>query len=249
MGHVLFALVRVLNFGISVWNAYAVGKVWVEARHENGWHRFLCWMGAIMSASGFTWCYLSFLVLTASYFQWVTEQQALLCLDLGYVLLVPFVLFAGYAIAPDSWVRPYRQGGFLNYGVAAWNTYAASAPGRCGLSIEHFGANLLRRSGPERAPRPREFLAHGGPSGLATFCVSSSASSFWKPSRRRSRSKSGSFSSSNWPQPAPTAPRKAATAWSANSEPRSQRNSGWPAQAASRKAARRAGRPGERLVE
>ena len=29
---VLFALVWVLNFGISVWNAYAVGKVWVDAR-------------------------------------------------------------------------------------------------------------------------------------------------------------------------------------------------------------------------
>ena len=74
MGHVLFALVWVLNFGISVWNAYAVGKVWVEARHENGWHRFMCWMGAVMSASGFSWCYLSFLALTAPYFEWLTED-------------------------------------------------------------------------------------------------------------------------------------------------------------------------------
>ncbi len=125
MGDVLFALVWVLNFGISVWNAYAVGKVWVEARAENGWHRFMCWMGAVMSASGFTWCYLSFLVLTAHYFQWVTEQQAMACLNLGYVLLVPFVLFAGYAITLDSWVQAYRRGGFLNYGMAAWNTYAS----------------------------------------------------------------------------------------------------------------------------
>ncbi len=125
MGHVLFALVWVLNFGISVWNAYAVGKVWVEARHENGWHRFMCWMGAIMSATGFTWCYLSFLVLTASYFQWISEQQAMVALDLGYILLLPFMLFAGYAITLDSWVQAYRRGGFLNYGVAAWNTYAS----------------------------------------------------------------------------------------------------------------------------
>jgi len=124
VGHLLFALVWVLNFGISVWNAYAVGKVWVEARHENGWHRFMCWMGAVMSACGFTWCYLSFLVLTASYFQWITEQQAMVSLNLGYILLIPFLLFAGYAITLDSWVRAYRQGGFLNYGVAAWNTYA-----------------------------------------------------------------------------------------------------------------------------
>jgi hypothetical protein len=125
VGYVLFALVWVLNFGISVWNAYAVGKVWVDARVENGWHRFMCWMGAVMSASGFTWCYLSFLVLTAHYFEWVTEQQAMLCLNLGYVLLVPFVLFAGYAITLDSWVQAYRRGGLLNYGMAAWNTYAS----------------------------------------------------------------------------------------------------------------------------
>jgi hypothetical protein len=125
MGYVLFALVWVLNFGISVWNAYAVGKVWVEARHESGWHRFMCWMGAVMSATGFTWCYLSFLALTAHYFGWVTEQQALASLNLGYVLLVPFLLFAGYAITLDSWVRAYRRGGFLNYGAAAWNTYAS----------------------------------------------------------------------------------------------------------------------------
>src|ERR1700722_10237120 len=88
MGGVLFALVWVLNFAISVWNAYAVGKVWVEARHEGGWHRFMCWMGAIMSACGFTWCYLSFLALTAHYFQWITEDQVRATLELGYVLLV-----------------------------------------------------------------------------------------------------------------------------------------------------------------
>ncbi len=125
MGYVLFALVWVLNFGISIWNAYAVGKVWVEARHEGGWHRFMCWMGAIMSASGFTWCYLSFLALTANYFQWITETQTMAALNLGYVLLIPFILFAGYAITLDSWARAYRQGGFLNYGAAAWNTYAS----------------------------------------------------------------------------------------------------------------------------
>jgi hypothetical protein len=125
VGNVLFALVWVLNFGISVWNAYAVGKVWVEARHEGGWHRFMCWMGAIMSASGFTWCYLSFLALTAAYFGWLTEAQERAALELGYILLVPFILFSGYAITLDSWGQAYRRGGFLNYGAAAWNTYAS----------------------------------------------------------------------------------------------------------------------------
>ena len=125
MGYVLFALVWAINFGISVWNAYAVGKVWVEARHAGGWRRFMCWMGAVMSASGFSWCYLSFLALSAHYFGWITESQAMVALELGYVLLIPFILFAGYAITLDSWAQAYRNGGFLNYGTAAWNTYAS----------------------------------------------------------------------------------------------------------------------------
>jgi hypothetical protein len=120
----LFALVWVINFAISIWNAYAVGKVWVEARVVGGWHRFMCWMGAIMSACGFTWCYLSFLALTAHHFQWLTEEQVAAALNLGYLLLLPFMLFGGYAITFDSWAQALRRGGFRNYGMAAWNTYA-----------------------------------------------------------------------------------------------------------------------------
>ena len=81
--------------------------------------------GAVLSACGFTWCYLSFLALTASYFEWIDESQARAALNLGYILLLPFMLFAGYAVTLDSWVQAYRHGGFLRYGVAAWNTYAS----------------------------------------------------------------------------------------------------------------------------
>lgn len=127
MVFVLFALVWILNFAISVWNAYAVGKVWVDARHAGGYRRFMCWMGAVMSASGFTWCYLVFLVLTAHYFWPDTVQEDVVraALNLGYVILLPFILFAGYAITLDSWAQAYRRGGWLNYGAAAWNTYAS----------------------------------------------------------------------------------------------------------------------------
>ena len=45
MGHALFVLVWIMNFGISIWNAYAVGKVWVESKHAGGWHRFMAWIG------------------------------------------------------------------------------------------------------------------------------------------------------------------------------------------------------------
>ncbi len=123
MGNTLFTLVWILNFAISVWNAYAVGKVWIDAKVAGGWHRLMCWVGAIMSACGFTWCYLSFL--TAHHFGWLSDDQVVAALNLGYLLLLPFILFGGYALTLDSWAQAFRRGGLLNYGAAAWNTYAS----------------------------------------------------------------------------------------------------------------------------
>src|ERR1700738_4453697 len=103
MEFLLIAFVWVLNFGISLWNAYACGKAWVEARHAGGWPRFMCWMGAIMSASGFTWCYLILLVLSAYYFEWLHKDALMAALNLGYILIIPGVLFSGLMITVDSW--------------------------------------------------------------------------------------------------------------------------------------------------
>jgi hypothetical protein len=51
-------LVLILNFGISWWNARVTGLDWVESKHLGGWIRFMTWMGWLMSALGFTWCYV-----------------------------------------------------------------------------------------------------------------------------------------------------------------------------------------------
>jgi hypothetical protein len=120
----LIGLVWLLNFAISVWNAYAVGRSWVEARAVGGWPRVMCWSGAVMSASGFTWCYLILLGLIAYHFEWIDQTQLAVAFDLGYVLLIPGILLSGLMIMLDSWARAFRQGGFLNYGAAVYNTYA-----------------------------------------------------------------------------------------------------------------------------
>jgi hypothetical protein len=124
MGFLLIALVWVLNFGISIWNAYAVGKSWVEARAAGGWPRVMCWSGAVMSASGFSWCYLIFFGFVAFKFEAISGEQFAVALQLGYLLLIPGILLSGLMITLDSWARAFRQGGFLNYGLAVYNTYA-----------------------------------------------------------------------------------------------------------------------------
>ena len=120
----LVAFIWLLNLAISWWNAYAVGKCWAEARACGGWMRFMTWMGAIMSAAGFTWCYLIAEVALGAGLGLLSVSTVTFMLSLGYVILVPVILFAGYAITFDSWARAIREGGVLNYGVAAYNSYA-----------------------------------------------------------------------------------------------------------------------------
>jgi hypothetical protein len=124
MDLLLAVLVWLLNVALSAWNAYAVGKSWVEARAVGGWPRVMCWAGAVMSASGFSWCYLIFLALAAYQFDYLDREQLNVALNLGYLLLIPGILLAGLVITLDSWARAFRRGGFLNYGIAIYNTYA-----------------------------------------------------------------------------------------------------------------------------
>jgi hypothetical protein len=130
---VLVVFVWVLNFGISIWNAYAVGKAWVETKHRGGWPRFMAWMGAIMSASGFTWCYLILLAFIAwavdwltpdQIGDWLTPDQIGVMVQLGYLILIPGVLFSGLMITLDSWAVAYRRRTLGSVGTAAYNTFA-----------------------------------------------------------------------------------------------------------------------------
>jgi hypothetical protein len=155
----LFGLVWLLNLGISIWNAYAVGKSWTEARAVGGWPRILCWSGAVMSASGFSWCYLLLVALGAYHLGAIDGEQMVVALNLGYILLIPGILLSGLVITLDSWARAFRQGGFLNYGVAIYNTYAQihntySAITSIGQAVRsvgnYFGAGSGSRSRSDR---------------------------------------------------------------------------------------------------
>lgn len=117
-------LVWILNLGISIWNSYAVGKVWVEAKHAGGGYRFMAWMGYLMASLGFSWNILILVGFSLASSGKITPEQIGLFFNIGYVLLVPGFLFSGYAIMFQSWANAYRNHSLGNLGVAAWNTYA-----------------------------------------------------------------------------------------------------------------------------
>jgi len=120
----LIFLILLLNLVISFWNAYAVGKAWVETKHSGGWPRFMAWMGAAMSALGFTWCYLVIATVVVIILNWLTPEEAEVMLNLGYILVIPGVLFSGLMITLDSWANAYRRRTVASAGVAGYNTFA-----------------------------------------------------------------------------------------------------------------------------
>jgi hypothetical protein len=123
MGIVIIILI-VLNVAISLWNAYATGKAWAEAKFAGGWPRFMTWMGAIMAASGLSWCILILLISIAVAMGSLTPAWGEVGLDLGYILIIPGILFSGLMIAVDSWARAFRTRKILDFGVAGYNSFA-----------------------------------------------------------------------------------------------------------------------------
>ena len=120
----MILLIWCLNLGISVWNAYATGKVWVEAKHAGGMRCFMAWMGYLMASVGFSWDILVVVGILLHSLGKITSDQEALFFQAGYVVLVPGFLFSGYAIMFQSWANAYRHHSVVNMGVAAYNTYA-----------------------------------------------------------------------------------------------------------------------------
>lgn len=114
----------ILNFFISWFNAWSIGKSWIEAKSNGGWAKILAWSGAIMSAAGFTWVYLAILSLIAQATGKIPNQYTNLALNLGYLALIIPVIGSGMAIAAQSWAHFWREKTFTNAGFAGWNTFA-----------------------------------------------------------------------------------------------------------------------------
>src|SRR4051812_10180723 len=98
----IIILLLVVNFGISWFNAWACGKAWAEAKSAGGWPRFMTWMGAIMSASGFTWVYLILAAFGLGSAGILPPEYVQYALELGYIIIIPGILFSGLMITVDS---------------------------------------------------------------------------------------------------------------------------------------------------
>lgn len=138
----MIAVLFAINFAISWFNAWTCGTTWDSTKAKGGAAHFMNWMGAIMSASGFTWCYLVVLGFLGSITPaaWFIEPEAgevvtgmLLdaaqlqaFYDLGYLVIILPILGSGLAITVQTWRyfarQRHRTAG--DYAITGWNTFA-----------------------------------------------------------------------------------------------------------------------------
>jgi hypothetical protein len=127
-----------VNFVISWFNAWGCGATWDSTKAKGGMAHFMNWMGAIMSASGFTWCYLVIVGFIGANVpaQWFAEEGEVVAgmlldpsmlqafYDLGYIVIIFPILGSGLAITVASW-RSFARRRTVGDGlVAGWNTFA-----------------------------------------------------------------------------------------------------------------------------
>lgn len=137
--YALLVLLILVNFAISAFNAWSVGKVWPERREAPWPAKLVIWSSATMSACGFTWVYLMVLGLVAaglrhatwlsdiSYLKFLTQLPPTFVpamINLGYLIIIVPILGSGLVLMAQSWAVAYRRRNFSDGAVAGWNTFA-----------------------------------------------------------------------------------------------------------------------------
>jgi hypothetical protein len=122
---ILIALLLIWNFGVSIWNAYAVGSSWARVEANGGtFGKLMLWSGWIMSAIGFTWTYLFIIGYVLYAFGKVDQEAINAMFSLGYLIIVIPALGSGLLITLNSWRIALQERSMGNTAVAMYNTSA-----------------------------------------------------------------------------------------------------------------------------
>lgn len=133
-------LIFILNLVIATWNAFVVGAAWNESKAVGGYIRAVVIAGWAMSAFGFIMCYGTLVIAGAYHFEFLGERDISFIISLWFVILGPPLVAACIMIMIHSWVVAFREGGFLNYGIAFYNTWATIHDAR--VIASGFGSAL-----------------------------------------------------------------------------------------------------------
>jgi hypothetical protein len=121
----------VINFGISIWNANSVGKIWTESKYMGGGVRILSVCGYIMAIAGFTMVYTIIIIAVIAAtngFGYLEPQSSALLIqfvsDLSYILIAFAIIPTGIIITINSLVVFWKNKNLKTGAIGAWNTFA-----------------------------------------------------------------------------------------------------------------------------
>ncbi|MBI1731058.1 hypothetical protein HYR53_10665 [Candidatus Acetothermia bacterium] len=118
-------LILFINFGISWFNAWGVGRGWVEAKMEGGWPLIVAVSGAVMSAVGFTWCYLIIAAAVAASAKLLIADEIEYLLSYGYLIIIFPLIGSGLVLTLQSWLSFWRNKNLATGFAATWNTFSS----------------------------------------------------------------------------------------------------------------------------
>jgi hypothetical protein len=120
----LIILLLAVNFGISWFNCWSVGGMWVESKALGGFVRVLAWCGATQAAIGFSSVMGAVLLFVAAQLHVLTPRAIDAAVSLWYLLIIVPAIGTGLIITIESWIAAYRERDLASMGTAAWNTFA-----------------------------------------------------------------------------------------------------------------------------
>jgi hypothetical protein len=128
-----FIVMLGVNFAISWFNAYSVGKYWSESKEIGGSVRVSAVAGYAMAIIGFTMVYGCILLLIFPYIAPlipafkdydVMSDVMQLASDLLFLLIGTAILPLGLLICLHSALKAWKTRSFASGATFAWNTYA-----------------------------------------------------------------------------------------------------------------------------
>lgn len=122
MGLAIFLLV--LSYGISFYNSWAVGQVWLEAKEAGGPILAYAWCGRIMAICGYTQMHVVVLGFAAYLLGKISIDTLNAVFGLGYLLIVFPIIGIGIIMTMQAWAAWWRHRTFGNLGVAAYDSAA-----------------------------------------------------------------------------------------------------------------------------
>jgi len=126
MADILTVLILVVDFGFSIWNAYASGLNVETLRREGGgsWLRAVAYSGLGLAYSGASYVMLIVVGYVAFALGYVSSDVVDGVLGLDFLVFGILIIGFGLMVTIQSIIMASRRRNFGSIAVAVWNTFA-----------------------------------------------------------------------------------------------------------------------------